>query len=153
MSGFHTAWGLLWLGRSLQVTWELRLGVCASCSWEAASTLEQAPDRAAHSRRCGHCKKLAPEYEKAAKELSKSSPPIPLAKVDAIAETDLAKRFDVSSYPTLKIFRKGKAFSYNGPREKYGRAAASGLGAGIFQYLRAPRSPEPPAPLRRALCF
>nr|XP_020833165.1 protein disulfide-isomerase A4 isoform X2 [Phascolarctos cinereus] len=69
---------------------------------------------------CGHCKKLAPEYEKAAKELSKRSPPIPLAKVDAIEETDLAKRFDVTGYPTLKIFRKGKAFDYNGPREKYG---------------------------------
>ncbi|XP_007504590.1 protein disulfide-isomerase A4 isoform X2 [Monodelphis domestica] len=69
---------------------------------------------------CGHCKKLAPEYEKAAKELSKRSPPIPLAKVDAIAETDLAKRFDVTGYPTLKIFRKGKAFDYSGPREKYG---------------------------------
>ncbi|XP_072508516.1 protein disulfide-isomerase A4 isoform X1 [Notamacropus eugenii] len=69
---------------------------------------------------CGHCKKLAPEYEKAAKELSKRSPPIPLAKVDAIEESDLAKRFDVTGYPTLKIFRKGKAFDYNGPREKYG---------------------------------
>ncbi|KAF0874681.1 PDIA4 isomerase, partial [Crocuta crocuta] len=69
---------------------------------------------------CGHCKKLAPEYEKAAKELSRRSPPIPLAKVDATAETDLAKKFDVSSYPTLKIFRKGKPFDYNGPREKYG---------------------------------
>ncbi|KAG8139590.1 hypothetical protein E2320_002352 [Naja naja] len=69
---------------------------------------------------CGHCKRLAPEYEKAAKELSKRIPPIPLAKVDAIAETELAKRFDVSGYPSLKIFRKGKSFDYNGPREKYG---------------------------------
>lgn len=74
-----------------------------------------------YSNRCGHCKRLAPEYEKAAKELSNRTPPIPLAKVDATAENDLATRFGVSGYPTLKIFRKGKAFDYNGPREKFGR--------------------------------
>ncbi|XP_067414631.1 protein disulfide-isomerase A4-like [Emydura macquarii macquarii] len=71
---------------------------------------------------CGCCKRLAPAYEKAAQELSKRTPPIPLAKVDAIAETDLAKKFNVSDYPTLKIFRKGKPFDYNGPRDFQGYA-------------------------------
>lgn len=68
---------------------------------------------------------MAPEYEKAAKELSQRSPPIPLAKVDATTENELASRFDVTGYPTLKIFRKGKVFDYNGPREKYGRSQHS----------------------------
>lgn len=79
---------------------------------------------------CGHCKRLAPEYEKAAKELSQRSPPIPLAKVDATVESDIATRFDVTGYPTIKIFRKGKMFDYNGPREHRGIVDYMGEQAG-----------------------
>ncbi|XP_035219913.1 protein disulfide-isomerase A4-like [Stegodyphus dumicola] len=69
---------------------------------------------------CGHCKALAPEYSKAAKILKNEDPPIHLAKVDATIETDLAARYDVTSYPTLYIFKKGEKVLYDGPRSALG---------------------------------
>ncbi|GLT69519.1 hypothetical protein SLA2020_416640, partial [Shorea laevis] len=47
---------------------------------------------------CGHCKKLAPEYEKAASILSQNDPPIVLAKVDANEEAnkEIATEFEIS---------------------------------------------------------
>ncbi|XP_022773274.1 protein disulfide-isomerase-like [Durio zibethinus] len=84
---------------------------------------------------CGHCKNLAPEYEKAASILSKHNPPIILAKVDANEEAnkDLANKHEVKGYPTLKIVRNGgkNIQEYKGPREA----------DGIVEYLKKQSGP------------
>lgn len=74
--------------------------------------------------RCGHCKQLAPEYSKAAKAMKTTDPAVPFAKVDATVETDLASKFEIGGYPTLKIFRKGVPYEYDGPREEKGEITA-----------------------------
>ncbi|XP_062020071.1 protein disulfide-isomerase-like [Rosa rugosa] len=73
---------------------------------------------------CGHCKKLVPEYEKAASILSSNDPPVILAKVDANEEANkgLASEYDVKGFPTIKILRNGGKIiqEYKGPREADG---------------------------------
>ncbi|KRZ15094.1 Protein disulfide-isomerase A3 [Trichinella pseudospiralis] len=70
---------------------------------------------------CGHCKRLAPEYEKAATLLKNADTPVPLAKVDCDANKVLCETQNVRGFPTLKIFRKGSYVSdYDGPREANG---------------------------------
>jgi protein disulfide isomerase family A protein 3 len=71
---------------------------------------------------CGHCKKIAPEFEKAATVLKDNDPPIILAEVDCTAEgKDVCSQNGVSGYPTLKAFKRGeKAFDYEGPRDSDG---------------------------------
>lgn len=70
------------------------------------------------------------QYEKAASILSKHDPPVVLAKVDANDEKnkELASKYDVSGYPTLKILRNqgNNIQEYNGPREA----------EGIVEYLK-----------------
>uniref|UniRef100_A0A7S4T6H8 Protein disulfide-isomerase n=1 Tax=Alexandrium monilatum TaxID=311494 RepID=A0A7S4T6H8_9DINO len=63
---------------------------------------------------CGHCKKLAPEYEKAAVTLKSSG--VKLYKVDATEEKDLASRYGIKGFPTMVWFQDGKNMDYDGGR-------------------------------------
>ncbi|XP_053108618.1 protein disulfide-isomerase A4-like [Hemicordylus capensis] len=65
---------------------------------------------------CGHCKQFAPEYEKIAKTLKESDPPIPVAKIDATSASTVSGCFDVSGYPTIKILKKGQPVDCEGSR-------------------------------------
>jgi len=63
---------------------------------------------------CGHCRALAPEYEKAATELKDI---VKLAKVDCTTENEVCKENDVQGFPTLKVFKNGKPKEFGGKRE------------------------------------
>lgn len=55
---------------------------------------------------CGHCKQLAPAYEKLGAAFE-SEPNVVIAKVDADKHRELGTRFGVSGFPTLKYFPPG----------------------------------------------
>jgi len=63
---------------------------------------------------CGHCKKLDPEFDEAARLLQGRR--VKLAKVDATEEKDLASRFNVKGFPTLVWFESGAEMEYDGGR-------------------------------------
>ncbi|KAK9673290.1 hypothetical protein RND81_12G158000 [Saponaria officinalis] len=66
---------------------------------------------------CGHCKKLAPEFEKLGASFKKAKSVL-IGKVDCDDQKNLCGKYDVSGYPTLKWFPKGslEPKKYEGPR-------------------------------------
>nr|AMM62661.1 conotoxin-specific protein disulfide isomerase variant 4 [Conus bullatus] len=66
---------------------------------------------------CGHCKSLALVYSETAGKLMEEGSNIKLAKVDATVEKDLAGKFNVTSYPTIKFFISGEPMEYTGGRQ------------------------------------
>jgi len=66
---------------------------------------------------CGHCKKLAPDYEKVGETFASDSTVV-VAKVDAESNRDLATKYGVTGYPTLKWFPRSdkSGVDYSGGR-------------------------------------
>lgn len=69
---------------------------------------------------CGHCKRLTPEWDKAAKQLEGTK--IHIAAVDADQHRELGNRFNVQGFPTIKVFGADKLAptDYEGPRQAAG---------------------------------
>jgi len=67
---------------------------------------------------CGHCKSLAPIYEKVA-SVFKLDEGVVIANLDADKHRDLAEKYGVTGFPTLKFFPKGNKAGedYDGGRD------------------------------------
>jgi len=65
---------------------------------------------------CGHCKSLAPHWAAASAQLKGK---VKLGAVDATVHSDLASKYGIKGYPTIKVFpsgTKGEPLAYEGPR-------------------------------------
>ncbi|KAF5202167.1 disulfide-isomerase like 2-2 [Thalictrum thalictroides] len=83
---------------------------------------------------CGHCKKLAPEWKKAANKLKGQ---VKLGHVDCDVEKSLMSRFSVQGFPTILVFGadKDRPFPYEGAR------SASAIESFALDQLEANVSP------------
>lgn len=65
---------------------------------------------------CGHCKSMAADFKEAATELKGKAT---LVDLDATVEKEVAEKYNIRGFPTLKLFSKGEVISdYKGGRTK-----------------------------------
>ncbi|XP_072930576.1 protein disulfide-isomerase A5 [Epargyreus clarus] len=86
---------------------------------------------------CGHCKRIKPELESAAIRIKEEKTNGILAAVDATKHPDLASRFGVKGYPTLKYFSKGE-YKYDASHVRQEEQ--------IVSFMKDPKEPPPPPP-------
>ncbi|XP_012331618.1 protein disulfide-isomerase A5 isoform X1 [Aotus nancymaae] len=90
-----------------------------------------------HAPWCGHCKKMKPEFEKAAEALhGEADSSGVLAAVDATVNKALAERFHISEFPTLKYFKNGEKHAVPVLRTK----------KKFLEWMQNPEAPPPPEP-------
>lgn len=90
---------------------------------------------------CGHCKKLAPEYEKLGSSFKKSKSVL-IAKVDCDDHKSICSKYGVSGFPTIKWFSKGslEPKDYSGGRTVESLLEFVNKEAGTHVKLTAPAS-------------
>jgi protein disulfide-isomerase A6 len=66
---------------------------------------------------CGHCKNLKPIYEKVAAAFANEKHCV-VAAIDATQAKDVADKYKIASYPTIKMFVNGKVEDYDDGRNE-----------------------------------
>ena len=93
---------------------------------------------------CGHCKRLTPDWEQAAKTLKGS---VKIGAVDADAHRDLGSKYNVQGFPTIKVF----GFDKTSPKDYEGGRSAQNIVDSAKHHLKnlqnrregKPEEPEP----------
>jgi len=71
---------------------------------------------------CGHCKSLHPEYDKAAESLGGV---VNMGRINCDDEKELAQRYGIRGFPTIKIFGAGKDYKKSPDDYQYQRTAGA----------------------------
>lgn len=109
--------GLLVLTLSVEVTVEDHVNILTTSTFDDFLKENEFVLVKFYAPWCGHCKQMAPEFSKASEELQQEGSNAKFAKVDATVETELAQRFGVSGYPSVKFFINGEPIEFNGGRK------------------------------------
>ncbi|KAG7089585.1 hypothetical protein E1B28_011252 [Marasmius oreades] len=93
---------------------------------------------------CGHCKNLAPIYEQLADAFTHAKDKVYIAKVDADGDgKDLAKKYGVTGYPTLKWFdADGKDEPYEDGRDIEALAGFVTKKSNVKSNIKPPSPPD-----------
>uniref|UniRef100_A0A8D8XZ19 protein disulfide-isomerase n=1 Tax=Cacopsylla melanoneura TaxID=428564 RepID=A0A8D8XZ19_9HEMI len=88
---------------------------------------------------CGHCKNLAPHWEKAASELEGK---VKLGAVDATVHQSIGSEFNIRGYPTIKFFSPGSRSASDAQEYNGGRTADDIVNWALSKYTENVPSPE-----------
>ena len=84
---------------------------------------------------CGHCKAMKPHYNEAARIMKEEQIQGVLAAVDATKATNLANKYKVEGFPTVKFFQYGEyKYEYGFPRTT----------EALVHFMKDPQEPPPP---------